>query len=287
MSDVRFTPGGVRLRRHGTTPGSLNWLFLPGGPGIGAESLIDLVACTRPPGTSWLVDLPGDGSNTAAPGAPADPYERWPHVLVEAVGAVPNPVAVGHSTGGEYLLATPAIEPLLTGLVLVSTAPHAGWMPVFAEMTRANPIPEVDAAAARHEADPTVATLRDLAVATAPWNFTPGGLAAGARLLAAMPYNPSAVAWSDEHFDHDYVAAWWPEHLPTLIVSGAQDRIVTQRLWDEPRYRGPNAARVVVDDAAHFPWIDRPDEVGQAIRSWAAGVPTDRPAVAQRDPAPG
>ena len=113
--DVRFTPGGVRLRRHLVTPGPLNWLFLPGGPGIGAESLIDLVSCTRPPGTSWLVDLPGDGSNVDAPGAPDDPYQRWPDIVAEAVEAVPNPVAVGHSTGGEYLLATPAIESLLAG----------------------------------------------------------------------------------------------------------------------------------------------------------------------------
>lgn len=268
---VRFTPGGVRLRRHTTTPGPLNWLFLPGGPGIGAESLIDLVACTRPPGTSWLVDLPGDGSNTAAPGAPDDPYREWPSIVVEAIAAVPNPVAVGHSTGGEYLLATPPVEPLLAGLVLISTAPHAGWMPVFAEMTRTRPLAAVDAATTRYGADPTIENLRDLAVASAPWNFTPDGLSAGARLLAAMPYNPAAVAWSDEHFDHDYVAAWWPERLPTLIVSGSDDRIVVQRLWDEPRYRGTNVTRVVIDGAAHFPWIDRPDEVGGAIRSWADG----------------
>lgn len=267
--DVRFTSGGVRLRRHLVTPGPLNWLFVPGGPGIGADSLADLVGCTLPPGTSWLVDLPGDGSNTAPPGAPGDPYARWPHVLLEAFEAVPNPVAVGHSTGGEYLLSVPEVEPLLAGLVLMSTAPHAGWMPIFAEMTRQHPLPAVDAATRRYEAAPSIENLRDLAVASAPWNFTPDAVAAGSRLLADMPYNPAAVAWSDEHFDHDYTAAWWPEHLPTLIVSGAEDRIVVQRLWDVARFRGPNVTRAVIDGAAHFPWIDRPDEVGRAIRSWA------------------
>lgn len=268
---VRFTPGGVRLRRHRTGPGPLNWLFLPGGPGIGAESLVDLVECARPPGTSWLVDLPGDGSNTTAPGAPADPYQGWPTVVVEAIGAVPNPVAVGHSTGGEYVLATPGIEPLLAGLVLISTAPHAGWLPVFVEMTRTHPLPAVDAATAGYEAEPTAERLRDLAVASAPWNFTPAGLPAGTRLLAGMPYNPAAVAWSDEHFDHDYRAVWWPERLPTLIISGSADRIVVQRLWDEPRYQGANVTRAVIEQAGHFPWIDRPDEVGRTIRAWAKG----------------
>ena len=63
--------------------------------------------------------------NVAAPGAPADPYPLWPQVLLEAVNAVPHPVAVGHSTGGEYLLSVPGLEERLAGLVLVSTAPDA------------------------------------------------------------------------------------------------------------------------------------------------------------------
>ena len=64
-----WTPSGVRLRRRTQRPGPLNWLFLPGGPGIGSESLHELVDSAELPGTTWLVDLPGDGSNTDAPGA--------------------------------------------------------------------------------------------------------------------------------------------------------------------------------------------------------------------------
>lgn len=268
---VRFTPGGVRLRRQLVTPGPLNWLFVPGGPGLGSESLTDLVSCVRPPGTSWLVDLPGDGSNVDAPGAPDDPYPTWPQVVAEAVAAVPNPVAVGHSTGGHYLLATPEVEPLLTGLVLVSSAPNDDWAPALKDTMRANPLPGVAAAGRRYAAEPTSAHLRDISVASAAWSFTAAGLPAGTRLFANLPYNPAATAWSAKHFDHDYAAAWWPAHLPTLIVSGTDDRIVVQRLWDEPRYRGTNVTRAVIDGAAHFPWIDRPDEVGGAIRSWVDG----------------
>ena len=71
MSTHEFwTPLGVRLRAHRRRKGECNWLFLPGGPGIGSESLTQLVDAADVPGTSWLVDLPGDGSNTNAPGAP-------------------------------------------------------------------------------------------------------------------------------------------------------------------------------------------------------------------------
>ncbi|MEO7122743.1 MAG: alpha/beta hydrolase, partial [Lacisediminihabitans sp.] len=128
MQEV-FTPSGVRLRAVRTNPGQLNWLFLPGGPGLGSESLAELVAAVDVAGTSWLVDLPGDGSNVDAPGAPANPYELWPQVFLEAVAAVDNPVCVGHSTGGEYLLSIPELEHRIRGLVLVSSAPNSEWMP--------------------------------------------------------------------------------------------------------------------------------------------------------------
>ncbi|MBN9111869.1 MAG: alpha/beta fold hydrolase [Pseudonocardia sp.] len=271
-SDEFWTSHGVRLRRARRTPGERNWLFLPGGPGIGSESLRELVDVAACPGTSWLVDLPGDGSNVDAPGAPPDPYALWPHVLLEAVDAVPDPVAVGHSTGGEYLLAVPALEERVAGLVLVSTAPDCSWMPTFEAMCAADPLPEVEAATQRYGAEPTDANLAAIAVASAPWNFTPEGVEAGRDLLARMPYNRLAVEWSDVNFDRSYTAAWFPETLPTLILSGGADRIVDQSLWDDPRFTGPNVRRVVVDGGAHFLWTERPDAVAAAFADFAVST---------------
>lgn len=270
--DEFWTTHGVRLRRGRRAAGPWNWLFLPGGPGIGSESLQELVDAADCPGTSWLVDLPGDGSNVDAPGAPAGPYRLWPHVLLEAVDAVPNPVAVGHSTGGQYLLSVPDLADGLAGLVLVSTAPDCSWMPTFEAMCAADPLPEVIEATRRFEADPTDATLADIAVASAPWNFTPESLQNGRDLLARMPYNRLAVEWSDRHFDREYASNWFPSAIPTLILSGTADRIVDQSLWDDPRYRGPNVRHVAVDGGAHFPWIERPRAVGDAFADFAAAL---------------
>ena len=264
------TAHGVRLRRTSRTPGRWNWLFLPGGPGIGSESLAELVAAVDVPGTSWLVDLPGDGSNVSAPGAPTDPYSLWPYVVLEAAGAVEHPVAVGHSTGGEYLLSVPELENQLAGLVLVSTAPDSSWMPTFESMCAANPLAEVTAAMERYEADPTDANLAALAVASAPWNFAPDGLAAGRDLLARMPYNGAAVEWSAANFDRQYVASWFPRLLPTLIVSGAEDRIVDQSLWKNASCASANVRSATIEHAGHFCWIENPDAVHEAFSSFAA-----------------
>ena len=111
-------------------------------------------------------------------------------------------------------------------------------------------------------------TLRDLAVASAPWNFSGDALHLGEALLARMPYNLAAVEWSDSHFDHSYALKWWPKELPTLIVSGSRDRIVAQDFWDDARFAGSNVARATIENAGHFPWIEQPDAVREAFAAF-------------------
>lgn len=264
-----LTPSGVRLRQRKAGQGPLNWLFLPGGPGIGSESLHELVDGLDLPGSAWMVDLPGDGSNRVAQ---SDPFARWPQVLLEALDVLSDCIYVGHSTGGMYLLSVPELEARLRGLVLISSAPDATWHPRYVTMTQAHPLPEFDAAAETFAKDGTLERLRELVVASAPWNFTSKGLEAGRDLLSRMPYNLDAVTWSDEHFDHVYAAKWWPASLPTLILGGAEDRIVDQRLWEDPRFRTPNITHTRIEGGGHFPWIDAPEPVRKAFASFSAGL---------------
>jgi pimeloyl-ACP methyl ester carboxylesterase len=258
----------------------MNWLFLPGGPGIGSESLHELVDTVDVPGRAWLVDLPGDGSNVGAPGAPADPYSVWPQVLLEAAQAVDHPVYVGHSTGGEYLLSTPGLAGCLAGLVLISSAPDASWLPVYQEMVAKNPLPDggraFEIAKAHYESDPTNDNLRAIAVESAPWSFIGPGIATGRQLLTRMAYNQDAVRWSAQHFDRDYQLAWWPTTLPTLIVSGSADRIVTQSLWQANRFQTDNVIWRVIAEAGHFPWIEQPDTVRDAFAEVTQSISTHR-----------
>jgi pimeloyl-ACP methyl ester carboxylesterase len=242
--------------------------MLPGGPGIGSESLIELADAMDVPGTIWLVDLPGDGSNIDPRGAAPDIFAKWPGVLVEAAEALPNAIYVGHSTGGMYLLATPELERHIAGLVLISSAPHAGWIPRYEAMTRSDPLPSVDAAMLAYATGKSAERLRDVAVASAPWNFADACLNAGRDLLSRMPYNVAAVEWSDANFDRTYAANWWPKITPVLIISGAEDRIVDQALWDDPRFQETHVTQRIIDGGGHFPWIENPGQVRQAFSTF-------------------
>ncbi|MFT3923340.1 MAG: alpha/beta fold hydrolase [Myxococcales bacterium] len=264
------TASQVRMRLWAENDAAdLDWLFLPGGPGIGSESLIELVDAVQVPGRAWLVDLPGDGSNLVEVD---DPYAAWPQVLLEAARAVPHPVYVGHSTGGMYLLSVPELEQHIQGLVLVSSAPDAAWMAAMGEMVQAHELPAFNEANARYDADPTPERLREVCVASAPWNFGADHLEIGAALLGRMPYNPRAVAWSAKNFDSTYAHTWWPKKIPTLIVSGTDDRIVTQALWNDPAFEGAHVLHRRIAGGAHFAWIENPVAVRDAFAELAERI---------------
>jgi hypothetical protein len=41
--------------------------------------------------------------------------------------------------------------------------------------------------------------------------------------------------------------------------------MVTQHLWDDPRFEGANGMRREIEGGAHFPWIERPTAVRAAF----------------------
>jgi pimeloyl-ACP methyl ester carboxylesterase len=57
-----------------------------------------------------------------------------------------------------------------------------------------------------------------------------------------------------------------------LRLWGANDRIVSQRGWEDPRYGTPNVLTCEVPDAGHFPWIENPRAVGEAFRELARRI---------------
>ena len=219
---ILYTRSGVRLtpmRPVARDAVVLNYMLVPGGPGIGSESLADLVDCLPAGANAWGVDLPGDGSNHHA-----DPFGMWPGVLLEAASSFEHTVMVGHSTGGEYILSVPEIAAHASGIVLISTAPDASWMPRLRTDVLGQPSARLrgDDAAAAYTLHPNLETLTALCVASAPWNAaSPEGLARVTGLLGRMPYNAAAVEWSAEHFDRTYKASWFPREIPALIGVGA------------------------------------------------------------------
>jgi len=244
---------------HSTKGANYNWLFLPGGPGLGSESLYPLTKILDLPGTMWHLDLPGDGSNHTQDDA--EYFSHWSEALVEAVDAFENTILVAHSTGGMYALATPALEKKLTGLVLMDSAPDASWQELFGRVVEAHPIPDMDKLHQQYVAAPNDQILKELTILSTLYLFTKEGLKKDISFLNSLPYNHKTCDWSAKHFDQTYKAKWIPNNLPTLIFSGEYDQVTFDLFSNSQEFLSKMIMIRKIKNAAHFPWIENPQEV--------------------------
>lgn len=269
VESVLWTASRARLQlvRKSEWDG-FNWLFLPGGPGLGSESLLPLLDILKLPGSLWLLDLPGDGSNTTSENF--ESFSKWPTALIEAVSRFDHVILVAHSTGGMYALSLPKLESLLEGLILLDSAPNAGWQASFAEIVRDFPVPGLGLLQERYEKNPNNQTLKEVTLASASYLFTQKGQALGIELLRSLPYNYETYQWSERYFDRTYQAQWIPETIPTLILAGEKDLVTPLRLFkDEKRFNRENIIFKSIKEAGHFPWIENPTEVAEVFSAYS------------------
>ncbi len=270
IKNCLWTASGARLQSSQIAEkNNYNWLFLPGGPGLGSESLSSLLEILQLPGTMWSLDLPGDGSNTTLDNRAA--FRYWSSAFIEAVGKFKNVILVAHSTGGMYALSTPEIENLLTGLILLDSAPDARWQASFEQILKTHPIPALNALQKRYREHPSDEVLKELTIASSPFLFTKKGMEEGMKMLKSLPYNYEICQWSEEHFDQTYEAKWAPQKISTLILSGDHDLITPLKGFsDDKRFCRDNIELKSIKDAGHFPWLDNPTDVATIFREYCS-----------------
>lgn len=213
-----------------------NWLFLPGGPGLGSESLNDLTKILHLPGTIWHVDLPGDGSNITTNDTVH--FANWLEALTEVTSILNNVILVAHSTGGMFALATPALKKTLLGLVLMDSAPNASWQKNFTNYTKNHHLDKAKKFQKSYQRNPSNAALKKFTMACAPYLAIPKSLKKITTLLKSLPYNFKSYEWAAQHFDKTYKAKWIPKNIPCLILAGDQDHITPLKLFSKRKPPG-------------------------------------------------
>lgn len=268
QQNVLWTKSQARLKQFRQQGNShYNWLFLPGGPGLGSESLTQLMEVLSLPGTMWYLDLPGDGSNNTEDDE--QHFARWSDGLIEATAALDHVILVAHSSGGMFALATPEIENNLVGLVLMGSAPDAGWQNFFMQYVEKHPIAEATRLQKMYEANPSNGILRDLTIACAPYFSTAKSLKQIAAMLTILPFNYKSHQWAEKNFDATYQAKWIPQKIPTLIFTGEHDHITPFMLFSQSQqFHRANIDMHEIKNASHFPWFDNPEQVKEVFRKY-------------------
>lgn len=259
-----WTKLGARLQLvNKKTGGNWNWIFLPGGPGLGSESLSPLTDLLKLPGFTWHLDLPGDGSNQLGD------FSNWQEALIEATDALPNVILVAHSTGGMYALATPALQSKIIGLVLMDSAPDASWQQFFAEYLQKNPIHEMEELHRQYSESPNNEVLKKMTLLSAPYLFTKEGMTKDISFLESVPYNYKSCDWSASHFDATYKGQWVPNNMPTLIFAGDQDCITPLSSFKvSSQFKSSSILIREIPKAGHFPWIENPQGVVEVFEEY-------------------
>ncbi len=273
MASYLWTKLGSRLKRiRSSGKKNLNWIFIPGGPGLGSEAIAPLTSILKLPGTIWHLDLPGDGSN------PRGSFKNWKPALLEAVQTLENVILVGHSRGGMFALATPELQHLLKGLVLLDAAPDRTWKDRLDQIIHGVPLPKKTLGNMRkyeqaYYKNPSNRTLKKFVLSGTHNMFLKAHLKKGTRTLKNLPYNYKAFQWAEAHFDPTYKARWIPK-IPTLILSGENDLATPLELFQKKEFMRKNIIMKEIKKAGHFPWIENASDVIAAFNSFLTLIDT-------------
>lgn len=224
------------------------------------------------------IDLPGHGNSENPPGDHS--LGAYASIVRDLLLALEEPSAtvVGHSLGGGVALQTAYQFPeLVDRLVLVDSG---GLGPEVSPLLRAASLPG---------ADPVIALLSTETVKNGA-----AAISRGLRKLGLRIGTDLAEVWRgiDGLSDPDARRAflltvratvgvagqrisasdrlYLAEHVPTLLIWGARDRIIPLSHATDAHEQIPGSRLRVLREAGHFPHLDDPEKVAQHIAEFIA-----------------
>lgn len=248
-----------------------NFLFLPGGPGVDSSSLLDLINAMNISGNYWLIDLPGNGTNTQLPNLSSESFKKWNEFLVEAVSGFENPIIVGHSFSGYLPLFCPKLEKILKGIVIIGSASTL-QSDLYAQTAKEHALPSLVNARQLFVKEQSLESLQALYMLEAEYFFTPEYKTKGINtIIKKLKFSiPAEYWWYTEGVNfYNKNITWVPQKVPTLIIGGSRDYITPLAIFEnDVRFKRKNIKIQEIKDAGHFPWLEQTSLVSKAIKKF-------------------
>ena len=274
-------PGGeIFGTRRGSGPAAI---YLHGGPGVGAEHLMGLVEEVDGLFNGVLPQQRGLHPSTLEGPRDVETHVADEIALLDQLGWE-RAWLIGHAWGGHLAMHIAVAHPeRVTGLILFETLgplPDGGSDALVANLV-ARLTPEeraaLDALIARQTAgDEDPAIMRDILQTLWPsyayvhGNVTPPSTL---RLEIPLPGEQTTMESVAAHFAAGTLERGLPAlDMPVLLIHGEGDPMPMASTTDTAALI-PGAHVEVVDEAGHFPWIERPGEVRRIVESFLAEHP--------------
>lgn len=251
-----------------------NWLFFPGGPGADSSYLHSLIDQLKLPGNTWLIDLPGNGSNLHD--SYSDNFDRWFDLFPQVVKKFKNPVLVGHSFGGMLALLYPELEAYLAGCVILNSAPQL-WLEEAVAYSKQFDLPDLTHDMQAFIQTPNQETFNAALNACMPYYFPQKTLEMGRLLLSQIPFQYRPAVWGQmKAIEGKLSAKWVPHQVPTLIIGAKYDCICPFSLFKkDERFHRQNIRLVFMENAGHCPWVEDATGVRKAFEELCAHLRTE------------
>jgi pimeloyl-ACP methyl ester carboxylesterase len=242
-----------RLKQIKVSDEKLNWLFLPGGLGMGSEYLVNFVEQLRLAENLYVGDFPGDGSNRNIDNIT---YDILKNGLIEVIRELSPCILVTHSFSGMLALTIPELENIAEGLVIMNSGPNNSWINELNVTQQKNNLPNILDDTVRFYKNPTDKNLHKLFIACIPYLFHPSEIKSGQEIIENSSFNANSRLWADQYFHPTYKNTWIPKTLPTLIIGSTNDNLLPSLLFErEKAFIKENIKIVTLNQTGHFPWI--------------------------------
>lgn len=254
---MKFTKYGYRIQQIVEGSG-YNWLFLPGGPGLGSEYLNPLCRGVSLPGNIFLADFPLDGRNVQG----KLEAEHWRTGLLDLLQNIPGAILVAHSFAAMFTLLIPEVENHLAGLVLMNTTTRDSFFEQVAAMQKKYALPDLAPAASQYHLKPDDESYKVFWDSYKHYCFTQEEMTEGEKILPLFAFNSRVYYYAIQAFFPHYKSQWHPAKIPALTIASARDYVCPAQIFtDDPHYQRPNVINRVIPQAGHCPWLLYMDKV--------------------------
>ncbi len=250
------------------------WIFLPGGPGLGSEYFSDFMQELKLPGSLWRIDLPGNGSHRPLMETDLS-LSLWRHALKDALSLFSAPILVAHSFGGMLFQSIEISDDLLKGVVLLSSSPKPFTESVEAAKKKRQ-LPDRTEALQRLMKNPSDEAFKEYCLQVLCYWFNEEHLETGKEFISSIPVHYLPFTWAPQ-FYRTFRRRWQPTpKVPTLIATGEEDLLTPLWLFDEPDFNQPWIQKVRIPKGGHFPWIESMEASCHVLESFGHSLPLNK-----------
>ncbi len=261
---MNYTKYGYRIEPLAQGDG-YNWLFLPGGPGLGSEYLREFCQSLDLPGSVLLLDFPRDGTNTQGELG----IKYWQDGLIDLLKDYVDPILVTHSFSGMFALNLPELESNLRGLVLMNTTTQNSFFMHVAEMQQKHQLPDLVPAATQYHLEPSDQTYREFWNTYKYYCFTAEEMAEGEKMIQLLVFNNKAYHYAIENFYAHYQCQWYSQTLPIMTIASEYDYICPPQIFiKDPYFSSENITNKMIRQAGHCPWLRHIEEVKTCFKEF-------------------